>query len=77
MVISPQRTTLSSVAWKNAVIIGLGSTGFSVARYLLGRGMHVTVIDAQPNPPLAMRLAEIAPGIDTVSYTHLTLPTKA
>ena len=64
MVISPQRTTLSSVAWKNAVIIGLGSTGFSVARYLLGRGMHVTVVDAQPNPPLAMRLAEIAPGID-------------
>ncbi|MDG2076814.1 MAG: Mur ligase family protein, partial [Arenicellales bacterium] len=64
MVISPQSTTLSSVAWKNAVIIGLGSTGFSVARYLMGRGMHVTVVDAQPNPPLAMRLAEIAPGID-------------
>ena len=64
MVTSPQTTTLSSVAWKNAVIVGLGATGFSVARYLFGRGMQVTVVDAQLNPPLAMQLAKIAPGID-------------
>ena len=64
MVTSPQTTTLSSVAWKNAVIVGLGATGFSVARYLFGRGMQVTVVDAQSNPPLAMQLEKIAPGID-------------
>lgn len=64
MVTSPQTTTLSSVAWKNAVVVGLGATGFSVARYLFGRGMQVTVVDAQLNPPLAMQLAKIAPGID-------------
>ena len=64
MVTSSQTTTLSSVAWKNAVVVGLGATGFSVARYLFGRGMQVTVVDAQLNPPLAMQLAKIAPGID-------------
>ena len=64
MVTSPQTTTLSSAAWKNAVIVGLGATGFSVARYLFGRGMQVTVVDAQLHPPLAMQLAKIAPGID-------------
>ena len=64
MVTSPQTTTVSSVAWKNAVVVGLGATGFSVARYLFGRGMQVTVVDAQLNPPLAMQLAKIAPGID-------------
>ena len=64
MVTSPQTTTVSSVAWKNAVVVGLGATGFSVARYLFGRGMQVTVVDAQLNPPLAMQLAKIAPGIN-------------
>ena len=64
MVTSPQTTIVSSVAWKNAVVVGLGATGFSVARYLFGRGMQVTVVDAQLNPPLAMQLAKIAPGID-------------
>jgi len=64
MVTSPQTTNVPSVAWKNAVIVGLGATGFSVARYLFGRGVQVTVVDAQPNPPLAMQLAKIAPGID-------------
>ena len=64
MVTSPQTTNVPSVAWKNAVIVGLGATGFSVARYLFGRGMQVTVVDAQPNPPLAIQLAKIAPGID-------------
>ena len=42
---SPQTTNVPSVAWKNAVIVGLGATGFSVARYLFGRGMHVTVAE--------------------------------
>ena len=64
MVTSPQTTIVSSVAWKNAVVVGLGATGFSVARYLFGRGMQVTVVDAQLNPPLAMQLAKIAPGIN-------------
>jgi UDP-N-acetylmuramoylalanine--D-glutamate ligase len=33
------------------VVVGLGQTGYSVARFLLARGSRVAVTDSRPEPP--------------------------
>ena len=47
----------------HAVVVGLGKTGFSVARYLLQRGSRVAVTDNRAEPPELARL--IALGAST------------
>jgi UDP-N-acetylmuramoylalanine--D-glutamate ligase len=47
-----------------AVIVGLGRTGFSCARYLHRRGWRVAVTDTRLSPPELARLRELDPGID-------------
>jgi len=42
----------------HAVVVGLGKTGFSVARYLLKHGSRVAVTDNRAEPP------ELAPEIE-------------
>ena len=37
---------------RNVVVLGLGLTGFSLARYLASRGATVRVADTRPAPPL-------------------------
>ena len=44
------------------LVVGLGKTGLSCARFLTRQGAAVAVTDTRLHP---------------VSYTHLTLPTKA
>ena len=51
----------------HAVVVGLGKTGFSVARYLLQRGSRVAVTDNRAEPPELARL--IALGGDIVVRT--------
>lgn len=46
-----------------AVIVGLGRTGLSCARYLHARGWRLAVTDTRPKPPEMARLAELDPRI--------------
>ena len=48
---------------RNAVVLGLGLTGFSLARYLAARGARVTVSDTRPAPPFADRLRALLPEV--------------
>ena len=54
----------ASTAKQNyAVIVGLGRTGFSCARYVHARGWRLAITDTRQKPPELARLAEIDPGI--------------
>ena len=53
-----------------AVIVGLGVTGLSCARYLLGRGWRVCVTDSRADPPGRAQLATLAPDM-VVRFGHL------
>jgi len=47
----------------NTIIIGLGKTGMSCARFLAGRGERFTVIDSRTNPPELGRFTQDFPGV--------------
>jgi UDP-N-acetylmuramoylalanine--D-glutamate ligase len=47
-----------------AVIVGLGRTGFSCARYLAKRGWRVAVTDTRAAPPALARLLALDPAIE-------------
>jgi UDP-N-acetylmuramoylalanine--D-glutamate ligase len=47
-----------------AVIVGLGRTGYSCARYLSKRGWRVAVTDTRPEPPQLQRLRALDAGIE-------------
>jgi UDP-N-acetylmuramoylalanine--D-glutamate ligase len=48
---------------RNAVVLGLGLTGFSLARYLAARGAAVRVADTRAAPPFADRLRAALPTV--------------
>ena len=48
---------------RNAVVLGLGLTGFSLARHLSAQGATVRVADTRPAPPFADRLRAECPGV--------------
>jgi UDP-N-acetylmuramoylalanine--D-glutamate ligase len=54
-------TTAAKPAY--AVIVGLGRTGISCARYLRSRGWRLAVTDTRQKPPELARLAELDPAI--------------
>ncbi|WP_022961873.1 UDP-N-acetylmuramoyl-L-alanine--D-glutamate ligase [Halopseudomonas pelagia] len=49
---------------KQRIIVGLGKTGLSVARYLAGRGLPFAVADTRANPPGLDQLKRFAPMAD-------------
>ncbi|MGM8933537.1 UDP-N-acetylmuramoyl-L-alanine--D-glutamate ligase [Pseudomonas neustonica] len=49
---------------KKRIIVGLGSSGFSVARYLAGRGLSFAVVDTRQSPPGLDKLKRFAPMAD-------------
>ncbi len=49
---------------ESAVVIGLGKTGLSCARFLERSGVHVTVVDSRNEPPCLIELQERVPGAD-------------
>ena len=53
----------ASAAQQYAVIVGLGRTGLSCARYLHARGWRLAVTDTREKPPELARLAELDAGI--------------
>ncbi len=48
---------------KNVLVLGLGDTGLSCARWLTARGAQVSVADSRAAPPQAARLAEMLPQV--------------
>ena len=50
-------------AGRNVVVLGLGLTGFSLARHLAARGASVSVADTRPEPPFADRLKVACPEV--------------
>ena len=48
---------------RNVVVLGLGLTGFSLARYLASRGATVRVADTRPAPPFAGQLKADLPQV--------------
>ena len=48
---------------RNVVVLGLGLTGFSLARHLVACGAGVRVADTRPAPPFAADLAEALPNV--------------
>ncbi|HVN34643.1 MAG TPA: UDP-N-acetylmuramoyl-L-alanine--D-glutamate ligase [Casimicrobiaceae bacterium] len=48
---------------REAVVLGLGLTGYSLARYLAARGANVRVADTRARPPFAAKLAAAQPGV--------------
>jgi len=48
---------------KKVLVLGLGDTGLSCARWLAARGADVSVADSRAAPPQAARLAEWLPGV--------------
>jgi len=49
---------------RNVAVLGLGLTGFSLARYLASHGATVRVADTRPMPPFADRLRIDCPGAE-------------
>jgi len=48
---------------ERVLVLGLGETGMSMARWLAARGAHVRVADSRREPPHAARLARELPGV--------------
>ncbi|MDA8127907.1 MAG: UDP-N-acetylmuramoyl-L-alanine--D-glutamate ligase [Betaproteobacteria bacterium] len=48
---------------KKALVLGLGDTGLSCARWLAAHGAQVSVADSRAAPPHASRLAELLPQV--------------
>jgi UDP-N-acetylmuramoylalanine--D-glutamate ligase len=48
---------------RSAVVLGLGLTGFSLARHLVTHGANVRVVDTRPAPPFAAQLASVLPQV--------------
>jgi UDP-N-acetylmuramoylalanine--D-glutamate ligase len=46
------------------VVVGLGATGLSCARFLLQRGLHFAVVDTRAQPPGLAELRREMPGIE-------------
>ena len=66
---------MTDYAGRNAVVLGLGLTGLTLARWLSRHGATVRVADTRPHPPNAARLADELPGVrlETGPVTASTL----
>src|SRR5512143_932403 len=52
-----------NLSGKKVLVLGLGDTGLSCARWLAARGAQVSVADSRTAPPHAARLAEWLPQV--------------
>jgi UDP-N-acetylmuramoylalanine--D-glutamate ligase len=51
------------LAGKHILVLGLGETGLSAARWLAARGAHLAVADSRSEPPNVQRLRELLPEV--------------
>ncbi len=56
-----------NLSGKAILVLGLGDTGLSCARWLTARGARVSVADSRDAPPQAERLAKLAPGVPLIT----------
>ncbi len=49
------------------IVVGLGKTGLSCARFLVRRGESVTVIDSRTNPPALQQIRQELPGVEVIT----------
>lgn len=61
--IAPKIGVLPELAGARVLVVGLGVTGLSCVRYLLGLGCQVTVTDTRDCPPGAAQLREECPEV--------------
>ena len=54
---------MDSLSHKRVLIVGLGKTGLSCARYLSAHGVEVAITDSRDNPPALNELQEAYPDI--------------
>ncbi|MEQ1661661.1 MAG: UDP-N-acetylmuramoyl-L-alanine--D-glutamate ligase [Thiobacillus sp.] len=52
-----------NLAGKNVLVLGLGDTGLSCARWLAARDANVNVADSRETPPHAAHLSNLLPGV--------------
>ncbi len=52
---------------ERVLVVGLGVTGFSCARYLLRQGYQVTVVDSRSEPPMLAELHRLAEPVHCVT----------
>jgi UDP-N-acetylmuramoylalanine--D-glutamate ligase len=52
-----------NLSGRKVLVLGLGDTGLSCARWLTARGAEVSVADSRAAPPHAARLTEMLPGV--------------
>jgi UDP-N-acetylmuramoylalanine--D-glutamate ligase len=64
--VTPQLATRTPRAPQTGrtIVVGLGRTGLSCARYLQARGSSFAVTDSRVNPPGADALGQLAPGVE-------------
>ena len=55
--------SMPDLTGKSVLVLGLGETGLSLARWLDGRGARVRVADSRADPPNAARLGQELPAI--------------
>ncbi|HHJ80512.1 MAG TPA: UDP-N-acetylmuramoyl-L-alanine--D-glutamate ligase [Candidatus Tenderia electrophaga] len=54
-----------STAQRKTIIVGLGKSGLSSARFLLRQGADVLVVDSRANPPAKQQLQDEFPAVET------------
>ena len=52
---------------RDAVVLGLGLTGYSLARYLVANGANVRVADTRSRPPFGAKLAAALPKVPVIT----------
>jgi len=57
------------LAGRNALVLGLGVSGLSMARWLSHRGAHVRVADTRPTPPCGAQLEREFPDVPVITGT--------
>jgi UDP-N-acetylmuramoylalanine--D-glutamate ligase len=61
----PLQQTPKSTRPGRAIVVGLGRTGMSCARFLHARGVDFAVTDSRTEPPETAQLKQLAPGVET------------
>ena len=57
------KDNMETLSHKRVLVVGLGKTGFSCARYLSEHGIEVAVTDSRENPPALNELQNLYPDI--------------
>ena len=63
LIIGNEKDNMDTLSHKRVLVVGLGKTGFSCARYLSEQGVEVAITDSREHPPALDELQETYPDI--------------